>query len=168
MAKVGARIAPAYRGPLFFVLAAAWITGLLYLGLDTWGRVEGDFGLEPHPWQATTLKIHGAVAFLMIWAFGYLAASHVPAGRRTGRSRRLGHLLLGALAFMTVSAYGLYYASSETLRDALAVGHVAVGFALPFLVAAHVWTGVRRRRQARLRRAVVSRTPWAEETASTR
>ena len=145
--RVGSRIPMwPYRALLFAVLTTAWISGLAFFVLNNWITVEGEFGPEKHPWQFAVLRTHGAAAFLMMISFGYLLASHVPAGWRTGRVKKSGISLVASVAFMVLSAYILYYASDLDFRHYLVYAHVAVGFSLPFQVTLHIVQGKLRER----------------------
>jgi hypothetical protein len=47
-------------------------------------------------------------------------------------------------AVLIVTAFGLYYFGSETLRPLTSDVHIVVGLALPFLLALHIWLGRKR------------------------
>jgi uncharacterized protein (TIGR03382 family) len=51
-------------------------------------------------------------------------------------------------AVLIVTAFGLYYAGSETLRPWASDLHIAVGIALPLVLLVHVWLGRRTRQRA--------------------
>ena len=151
MAKITSRFPDAYRLGLFFLVAVSWCSGVTFFILDHWVRVEGEFGPERHPWQVSVLQLHGAGAFAMMIAFGYLLASHVPAGWKTGRMRFLGTTMVAVVAFLVVSAYLLYYLADDQLRVGLSWAHASAGFSLPFLLATHfvqAWLARRKRRRA--------------------
>ncbi len=155
--RVGSRIPLwPYRALLFAVLAVAWVSGLSFFVLNTWVTVEGDFGPEKHPWQFTFLRVHGGAAFLMMISFGYLLASHVPAGWRTDRLKKSGAGLVASVAFMVLSAYILYYASDLDFRQYLVYAHVAMGFSLPIQLLLHILQGLKRRKRAGLAASAIS------------
>lgn len=138
------------RRSLYAMLALSWASGIVYFVLSRWLQVEGEFGLEKHPWQFPLLKVHGAAAFFMLMAIGAMLANHVPATWRTRRSRGLGLSLLVGVALMVISAWCLYYAANEYWRPILGNIHAAIGFALPLILALHILRG-RRAARARLR-----------------
>lgn len=133
-------------GRIFFSLSflLSLASGLLWFGLNRWGEVEGEFGPEKHPWLASIAKVHGAGAFIALVSFGMIFSSHLPIGWRTGLARRSGLLVLGCIATIILTAYGLYYSGSDEVRDALIWIHLAAGLLFPFVVAAHIILGRRR------------------------
>jgi hypothetical protein len=147
MARIHLRIPWRYRGLLFGILALSWLTGLAFFVLNRWITVEGEFGPEKHPAQAVFLKVHGAAAFAMMISYGYLLASHVPAGLRSRRQRTIGLTLVAAQGFMILSAYGLYYISGEQFREWVSYAHASVGFIFPALLAFHVISGAREKKR---------------------
>lgn len=126
-------------------LMLSWITGLTFFSMNRWLTVEGDFGPEKHPLQFSVLKTHGAAAFLMMIAFGYLYASHVSVGWPIKKMRIWGLLVVGAFVFLICSAYGLYYLGDEGFRQFVSYAHFSVGLSLPFLVIVHRFQGRKQR-----------------------
>lgn len=157
MAVITSRIPVFYRRFLYTITAASWLTGLMFFVLSRWFMVEGEFGPEKHPWQFPTLMIHGASAFLMMISYGALLISHVPAGWRLNRLRYLGIALISLVALQIITAWLLYYLGNETVREIVVWCHLAAGFALPFVLGAHILTGIRQR--ARRKKAVTVRDP---------
>ena len=111
--------------------------------------VEGDFGPEKHPWQFPVLMLHGASAFMVMFFFGFVMASHVPVAWKLKKIRALGILLVSAVSFQIISAYLLYYLANETVRDVIANLHAAVGFSLPIILTIHIVHAIRSRQQAK-------------------
>lgn len=141
----------ALRRSLYAVLALSWTSGIIYFVLSRWMQVEGEFGLEKHPWQFPLLKIHGAGAFLMLMAIGAMLVNHVPATWRTHRSRGFGLTLVAGVSLMVLSGWSLYYAANEAWRPLIGNIHAAIGFSLPLFLAIHIWRG---RRAARAKRVL--------------
>ena len=154
MARVGSRFPKPYRWTLFAVLATSWISGIAFFIFSRWITVEGDFGPEKHPWQFTVLKIHGGAAFSMMITYGYLLASHVPAGWRTQRHRLMGLVLVGSQGFLIFTAYLLYYIAGDELRGWIALMHAGVGFCFPFLLGGHIYSSYRLRRRSKHERRI--------------
>ncbi|MEM8960485.1 MAG: hypothetical protein AAGD38_03330 [Acidobacteriota bacterium] len=152
-----ARLTSFNRITLFVLVVLSWVSGVGFFVLDSWITVEGDFGPEKHPWQFSVLKIHGAVAFLLMIAFGHLLASHVPPGWRVRTMRPLGIALLVGNVILIVTAYLLYYLGDESLRLATSYTHTVVGVLFPLLLIAHLAQRSRMRRKRR-RRAQTSTT----------
>ncbi len=144
MARVTVKIPWHYRTWLFLFIALSWVTGVVFFSLNQWFEVEGEFGLEKHPAQATFLKVHGATAFLMMISYGYLLATHIPAGYKSKRQRILGLSLVASQGFLILTAYGLYYVGGEKFHALIGYAHASVGLIFPFLLATHIFTGKRR------------------------
>lgn len=135
------------RRCFYGVFAISWVSGITFYVLSRWLQIEGEFGLEKHPWQFPILKIHGAAAFLMLMAIGTLLTNHVPSAWRTQRSRKLGLALVTGVSLMVISAWSLYYAANEEWRPIIGNIHAAIGVSLPLILGFHIWHG---RRAARL------------------
>ncbi len=146
MSRPRVRMPRAQKLTLFVVLLTSWSTGIAFFVLNRWFEVEGDFGLEKHPWQTNILKIHGGSAFLMMMAFGFLLSGHVTAGWKTKRLRIQGSTLVVAHGFLILSAYALYYAGGETFRRVVSYAHASVGVLYPCLLVWHLRAGRVRRR----------------------
>ena len=145
MARVTLKIPWRYRTLLFLAILLSWVTGVAFFSLNEWVEIEGKFGPEKHPAQAIFLKIHGASAFLMMIGYGYMLATHIPAGYRSKRQRILGLSLVAAQAFLIVTAYGLYYVGGAEFHALIGYAHAAVGFSFPFVLGVHIVTGRRHR-----------------------
>ena len=146
-----------FRRFLYAVLVTSWCSGVVFFILNQWVRVDGEFGPEKHPWQFGVLRIHGAGAFLMMITFGYLLASHVKVGWPLKKFHPMGLVSVGSVAFLIVSAYGLYYIGDPGLRALVAYCHAAVGVCLPILVTAHLVRARRRRNSQNPLRAAKAR-----------
>ncbi|MGJ8675991.1 MAG: hypothetical protein ACSHX0_00595 [Akkermansiaceae bacterium] len=141
MARVTIKIPWNYRTWLFAFIAVSWLTGVTFFVLNKWFTVEGMFGPEKHPWQFIFLKVHGASAFLMMISYGYLLATHIPAGYKSKRQRALGLGLVAAQAFLIITAYGLYYVGGQKFHELLSYAHASVGLVFPFLLLMHIISG---------------------------
>lgn len=153
MPLVRMRLPVLLRRLLYAVLTGSWLTGTTFFVLSRFVEIEGEFGPEKHPWQSPILAAHGAFAFLMLLAIGSLWLNHVPAGWRSGRSRRLGITLIVATALMVVSGWVLYYAAGETLRTWIGNVHFALGLLVPVALTLHIVLGRRSRRNVAARTA---------------
>lgn len=147
MKKIGIRIPLNFRLWLFAILLVSWCTGIAFFVLSKWVTVEGEFGPEKHPWQFPVLKVHGAAAFLMMITYGIMLGTHVPTSWKQKRQKRMGLALVIAQGFIIVTAYLLYYAAADTFRLAISYAHASTGFIFPFLLAWHIFHGVKTRRQ---------------------
>jgi hypothetical protein len=146
MAQIKLKIPRRYRVFLFACIALSWLTGITFFVMNRWVTVEGDFGPEKHPAQMTFLKVHGAAAFLMMISYGYMLATHIPAGYRSKRQRVIGLGLVAAQGFLILTAYGLYYVGGEKFRTVISYAHASVGLIFPILLTTHIISGSRRKR----------------------
>lgn len=145
MALITSRIPLRVRLGLFTALATSWVSGIGFFALSRWFTVDGDFGPEKHPWQQPLLTVHGGAAFIMMLAFGALLVAHVPLAWRLNRLRVLGLSLVSMLGLQMTTGYLLYYLADDSAREIISNLHAANGFALPFLLAAHIVCGIRGR-----------------------
>lgn len=146
MAMVSVIIPKLYRRILYSTLLISWCTGIAFFIFSRFISVEGDFGPEKHPWQFPILIAHGGAAFLMLMAAGSLLSNHMPSSWRQNKQRKLGICLVTLLVLQILTAYGLYYLSSDEIRGVVANIHAALGFAYPFVVLTHVLIGKRHKR----------------------
>jgi hypothetical protein len=137
------RLDPRFRLSVYGAFAALTVTGVAWLVADRLKESpNGD------AWQAVAanlLMIHGGAAMATLMLLGALAPLHVRLAWRSGRNRVTGTAMAGVNAVLIVTAFGLYYFGSETLRPWASYLHMGVGFALPTLFLAHVWLGRRSR-----------------------
>jgi hypothetical protein len=93
--------------------------------------------------------IHGGVAMATLLLLGALFPLHVQGSWRRGKNYGSGLVMVTVNALLIVTAFGLYYFGSETLRTWTSDIHIAVGLAFPVLLTAHVAWGKRdsRRRE---------------------
>ncbi len=152
MRLIDLRLRTSVRRTLYAVLAMSWTTGLVFYALRRWFQIDGDFGLETHPWQQPVLQIHGAAAFTMLMLIGAMLLNHVPAGWRSGRSRVHGIVLASSMSLMVISAWCLYYLGAEDVRVWIGNVHLLVGMTLPIQIGLHVWLGRRARARSRKER----------------
>lgn len=139
-----------YRTILFTVLFLSWTTGTAFYVLSHWFNVEGDFGIEKHPWQFPVLMVHGASAFLMMIAFGAFLVPHFISSWKMNRMRILGSVLFTSVSFQILTAYLLYYLANEDWRLWASNSHALVGFILPFQLIFHIFYGIYLRKKKRV------------------
>ena len=111
------------------------LSGVVWLILDRWVRVAGEFGPEHHPAEHVSLILHaiGAYAFLVI--LGAMIPVHIPLGWNLRRNRISGAVLLTIFSLLSLTALGLYYVGEDTLRSSTSLIHWVVGLiAVPGLL----------------------------------
>ena len=142
------RLEPRFRAALYIVVGLLFGTGAAGLAVD---RLK-EIGPGAATWQAATawlLMLHGGAAMLFLLLLGALVVLHVRVGWRLGNNRVSGRIMLGSNGMLVMTAFGLYYAGSETLRPWISDIHIAVGMAFPALIALHAVLGRRSVRAAR-------------------
>ena len=139
----------ALRAALYAVLAVLLATGAVWLALeanqDPFRPAGGGSALAPR-----LLAVHGGAAMLFLVLLGALIPLHIQGNWARGRNRWTGIVMLALDAVLIVTAYGLYYSGSDSLRGWASDLHIAAGFALPAWVGVHVWLGRRARRAAKV------------------
>jgi hypothetical protein len=131
-----------FRYAIYAAFAALFLSGAFWLLAD---------GLKDSPegemWQAISanlLMIHGGVAMLTLMLLGALVPVHVLRAWRARKNRVTGTAMASLNAVLIVTAFGLYYLGSESLRPWLSNIHLAAGCALPIQLIAHIYFGRRR------------------------
>jgi hypothetical protein len=158
------RLEPRFRAILYIVAGLLFGTGAAWFVVD---RLK-DVGSGSETWQdasAWLLMLHGGAAMLFLLLLGALIALHVRIGWRLRNNRLSGSVMLTLNALLVVTAFGLYYAASETLRHWTSDIHIAIGLGFPLLLALHAFLGRRSVRAAR--RAAATRST-AEPAAGDR
>ena len=122
-------------------------TGLAWLALQYVARGPADT-IGPHPLAHPVLAVHGAIAMIALIAYGGVLASHVPRAWAVRRNRWTGGLIATVLAVSTITAWLLYYAGSEEMREIASACHWIVGLSVALVLPFHVLMGRRARRIA--------------------
>jgi hypothetical protein len=139
------RLDSGFRGALYAAFGALTITGAVWLLAD-WRKDP----LEPDLWQEIAplmLMLHGGGAMAALMLLGALVPLHVRRAWRSGRNRLTGPIMIGVNAVLIATAFGLYYAGSDTLRPWISDLHIVVGAALPAALLVHIWRGRRTRQR---------------------
>jgi len=132
-----------FRFALYGAFALLVVTGAVWLVADQLkDSPEGEL------WQrisASMLMIHGGVAMLTLLMLGALFPLHIRLGWRSRRNRITGPAMIAFNAVLIVTAFGLYYSGSDTVRPWASDVHIGLGFALPALFVVHILLGRRSR-----------------------
>jgi hypothetical protein len=135
------RLEPAFRYALYAAFALLFLTGVGWLLADQMKEAASAEG-----WQtaaADLLMIHGGAAMATLLLLGALFPLHVRRGWRARRNRIAGTAMVTCNAALILTAFGLYYLGSETLRPWASGLHIGVGMILPVLFVVHVIVGRR-------------------------
>ena len=127
---------------LLFASGAAWL--IAHFSLRTEELVAE--GL-PHPSEAWWMRLHGAAQLGFLIAFGALLPEHVLHGWRQRLNRISGASVIAIVIALTVSGYGLYYASGEALRHWTSVLHWSIGLFSAAILIWHILRGRSLRRE---------------------
>ena len=137
------RLEPRYRAALYVAFAVLAVTGAVWLVAD-WRKNP----LEPDVWQDIAplmLMLHGGATMITLLLLGALVPLHIRRAWRSKRNRLTGPTMIAINTLLIVTAFGLYYAGSDTLRPWVSDLHIAIGLALPPALLVHVWLGRRTR-----------------------
>lgn len=132
-----------FRFAVYGAFALLVVTGAVWLVAD-----QLKDSAETELWQrvsASTLMVHGGVAMVTLLLLGALFPLHVRLGWRSRRNRLTGPAMVTFNAVLVVTAFGLYYSGSDTVRPWMSDTHIVVGFAVPLLFVLHVLLGRRSR-----------------------
>lgn len=124
------RLPPWQEYAVYATLGGLIVTGLAWLALDWWVRVEGEFGPEHHPAEHLSLIVHGIAAYAFLIIAGAMIPVHIKLGWNLRRNRKSG-LWLGISGMVAaITALGLYYLGEEGVRAATSVAHWLAGLAI--------------------------------------
>jgi hypothetical protein len=128
-----------FRWALYAAFSVLFITGLVWMITNAQrDSPNGEF------WQAVSanlLMIHGGAAMITLVLVGALIPTHILRAWASRRNRLTGPVMVTLNILLITTAFGLYYAGSDTLRTWISDLHIAVGIAFPVLLGVHVLTG---------------------------
>ena len=137
------RLEPLFRRGIYIVFAVLFVTGAAWLAADA--MKDGASGERWQAIAANLLMVHGGAAMAVLLLLGALVPLHVERGWRARRNRVTGATMVTFNAALILTAFGLYYFGSETLRPWASELHIGVGLALPVLLVVHIAVGRRSR-----------------------
>lgn len=117
------------------------VTGIAWLLLDRFGRVESEFGPEPHPALPWLLMLHGVAAYAFAIVAAMLVPVHIRLGWNASRNRPSGLVMVGGSLFLAATGLALYYATGEGLRSTASLAHWIIGLGLPIALIVHLVRG---------------------------
>jgi hypothetical protein len=135
------------RRALYATIAALTGSGIWWIGVhfgaNLFAASSDQFSLLAS--EALALKVHGAAAFVTLFALGTMSAYHVRRGWVLKRNRLSGSLFVAAFILLTVSGYALYYLVSDDTHAPVSTLHWAAGLALVPILIGHIVAGRRGR-----------------------
>jgi hypothetical protein len=135
------RLKPSFRFAIYAAFAILFLTGVGWLVADWQKDISTD-----EIWQqiaAYLLMMHGGAAMVTLLLLGALIPVHVLRAWRSRKNRVSGALMVAFNTALIVTAFGLYYLGSETVRPRMSWIHIAAGFSLFLLSPVHVLLGRR-------------------------
>jgi predicted small integral membrane protein len=138
------RLKSSFRLAIYAAFAVLFLTGAGWLLADWQKDISSD-----EIWQqilAYLLMVHGGAAMVMLLLLGALIPLHAMRAWRSRKNRVSGSVMVTLNTMLIVTAFGLYYLGSETVRPWMSWTHIAAGFSLPLLFPVHIFLGRRESR----------------------
>jgi heme A synthase len=135
------RLKPSFRFSIYAAFAILFLTGAGWLVADWQKDISSD-----EIWQQTAaymLMVHGGGAMVTLLLLGALIPVHLLRAWRSRKNRVSGSVMAALSALLIVTAFGLYYLGSETVRPWMSWIHIAAGFSLSLLFPIHIFFGRR-------------------------
>jgi len=133
------RLKSSFRYWTYAVFSVLFATGALWLVAD-WQKDADE------AWQqlaANLLMIHGGAAMLALMALGALIPLHLLRAWRARKNLASGITVATINTVLIVTAFGLYYLGSETVRPWMSWIHIGGGFSLALMIPLHIVLGRR-------------------------
>ena len=138
------RLESSFRLAIYAAFAILFLTGAGWLVADWQKEISSD-----EIWQQTVaylLMVHGAAAMATLLLLGALIPVHVLRAWRSRKNRVSGSVMITFNTALIVTAFGLYYLGSETVRPWMSWIHMAAGFSLSLFFPVHIFLGRRKLR----------------------
>ena len=135
------RLKPSFRFAIYAAFGVLFLTGAGWLVADWQKDISTD-----EIWQqsvAYLLMVHGGAAMVTLLLLGALIPVHVMRAWRRRKNRISGSAMVTFNTVLIVTAFGLYYLGSETLRPWMSWIHIGAGFSLSLLFPLHIFWGKR-------------------------
>jgi len=135
------RLDPRFRFALYGDFAFLFATGVGWLAADQMKDTASG-----EAWQSAAaylLMLHGGAAMATLMFLGALVPLHMRRGWLARRNRMTGTAMAACNAIFVLTAFGLYYIGSDTLRPWTSDIHIGAGLILPALLCVHVLVGRR-------------------------
>jgi hypothetical protein len=141
-------VSPLERWSLHASALLTGLSGLAYGWARYFGKVAGEFGLEPHPLQALFQHLHVLAAPLLLFTLGLAVRGHFLAKLRAGAAegRPSGRMMAVLLGPMALGGYLVQVATLPAWRQGFAWVHGVASLAFLAAYLGHglrVWFGPR-------------------------
>ena len=138
------RLNLSFRFAIYAAFTVLVLTGAGWLVADWQKDISGE-----EIWQqviANLLMIHGGTAMVTLLLLGALIPLHMMRAWRSRKNRVSGSVMVTFNTVLVVTAFGLYYLGSETLRPWMSWIHITAGFLLALWFPLHIYWGRRKMR----------------------
>ena len=135
------RLKPSFRFAIYAAFGVLFLTGAGWLVADWQKDISTD-----EIWQqsvAYLLMVHGGAAMVTLLLLGALIPVHVMRAWRSRKNRVSGSAMVTFNAVLIMTAFGLYYLGSETVRPWMSWIRIAAGFSLSLWFPLHIFWGRR-------------------------
>ena len=133
------------RNVVIYGSAALWFSGMIWMVLHYFFKTANEFGMTRNASEPFTLRIHGMLAMLMLFMFGWIGGTHVAIRWRQWRANVDGLVLLIVAALLAISGYALYYLIDDSQHLAVSLIHQALGALIIAIAIIHWRTAAKRR-----------------------
>lgn len=141
----GVRLSSRHETWIYVIGGLLLLSGVGWLVAHYLLASVGQFGEVHHASEPWWLRLHGAAATGFLMVCGTLLPVHVVPALHWGKNRSSGVFMLGVVALLIVTAYGLYYVVGDSWRLWISSIHWMTGLGATAGLIAHVWMGKRRR-----------------------
>jgi hypothetical protein len=141
--RPGFRLERWHRRSVYATFAVLLLTGAAWLLLRYFMRPVGEFGETINPLEPWAIKLHGAAAMAALFFAGSLLHLHMRRALKAGRNLVTGWAMVGTLAFLVLTGYGLYYVAGDADRPLWSALHWVVGLVVAILFVLHIVVGRR-------------------------
>jgi hypothetical protein len=131
------RLEGVLRWSIYAIVAVLFVTGVAWWLLDERSGASRYY----------LIAAHGLAAMGFLVALGATLTLHVREGWRRRLNRGSGAAVLTVAGVLMLTAFGLYYSGSDSMRSWTSALHLSIGLALPLLLAVHVALGRRARKR---------------------
>ena len=129
---------------------AAFISGVLYIGLRTFAEPEDPWAIVNHPLEPWALKAHILTAPIMLFAVGLITAQHIIRSLRSSlpNGRQSGLIMTVLFGPLALTGYLLQTVISPLVTSILSWTHLGLGLICAVALAIH-WRVLQGRRLKR-------------------
>lgn len=142
-AAISLRLERWQRLAVYASIALLATSGMLWLAAHFWWRPVTQFGEGISPLEPWSMKLHGAATLVFLFLLGTMLNTHIRRALRGRRNLRSGWVVIGFVALLTFSGYGLYYLAGESARPVWSNLHWIIGLAFVAGFVLHIMLGRR-------------------------